>query len=110
LRYRKNRASAAHARYGGGKDIPPCNMAIAVRQNAERLRVEIRNLRLEAGMARRDATRCLSVMDRSWQAHDLLTLAADLAEDAELRRLTVRARTVLQNWLIAQVDPDDWVS
>jgi hypothetical protein len=85
-------------------------MAIAVRENAERLRVEIRNLRLEAGMARRDATRCLSVMDRSWHAHDLLTLAADLSDDSELRRLTIRARTVLQNWLIAQVDPDDWVS
>lgn len=110
MRYRKNRASAAHERYGGGKDIPPCNMALTVRAHAERLRVEIRNLRLEDGLSRRDATRCSSVMDRSWHAHDLLTLAADMADDPELRRLTVRARTVLQNWLIAQVDPDKWIS
>jgi hypothetical protein len=44
---------------------------------------------------RRDAARCRSIEEISWESHDLYTLALDTCEDEEVRDLVAQARAAI---------------
>lgn len=77
------------------KNVPERLRAHRVIVCVMRTLIDVRRVEINAGMARRDATRSRGALAFDWNTLDLYTLSMDLADNDEQRILISQARASL---------------
>ena len=83
-------------------EIPEKLLYARVREAARQARTRIRGISRGVGFVRREAADADPDLPLDWRTIDLLTLALDLEDDAEVRSLLIQARTQALHLLTRQ--------